>query len=114
MAVASISATVAVPPNTSYPVLVVFEPIYVRGGDIKEPYRLRTGTTFHIVDSTVHPRPMNSSVWYEDRAEPLCRSFVGYSRRRGETYDAMDRRRDRICKTCWKITESRAKTRGLR
>lgn len=90
---------------------VVFDKHYVIGGKRTRKNYAITGHIWHIIGADIETWPFlvnNTS------HQPLCSGFVGYHTNPAVSVRGMSLTYDRLCKTCMRVAESRARARGVR
>lgn len=89
-----------------FPAHIIVENLFVAGGKNRKPYQPVQGRVWHIIGATVDR-------WSNGSPVPLCSGFVGWHGRNAEPAQHIHLRWDRICKTCVRTAEARARARGV-
>jgi hypothetical protein len=108
MAVVQVSVTVDYDgdPMDRFSSMVVFDQHYVIGRKLSRKGYSIIGHIWHIVGA-------NIDRWSTGSPVPLCSGFVGYHGRQPMSVKGMSLAYDRICKTCLKSAEAKARARGM-
>lgn len=94
-------------PVEQFSAQVTFQPLYVIGAKRSRKNLPVIGHVWHIIGETTQR-------WSTGTPVPLCQGLTGYHRHPPVSIKGMSLKYDRLCKTCLRVVESRARARGVR